>query len=105
MVVKFMPFGKYCRIRPLFNQEPVGNGAAPVMLSVTLPALLLTTQVFPQRTARTLVGIEPLVHGFDTDGGMVADLIWTPAFTQPVLGEPPSIPPTQPALLKIALHP
>lgn len=73
--------------RPLFNREPVGDNATPIMLAVTFPALLLAAQVFPRRAARAFVGIDPLVHGFDTDGGMVADLVWTPVFTRPGLGK------------------
>lgn len=70
--------------------DPVGDGTAPVMLAVTLPALLLAAQVFPQRAARAFVGINPLVHRLMADGGMVADLVWTPVFTQLGLGKPPS---------------
>ena len=73
----------------VFDGQPVGYGAAPFRLAITLLPQLLAAQILPQQSACSLVRVDPLIHRLWADGDVPADLLWAPLFQQPVLRELP----------------
>src|SRR5512139_3626633 len=73
----------------ILDGEPVGNGAAPVCLSITLLALFLAAQVFPQQATSALVGVDSPIHRLWANKDMPADLLWTPLLQEHLLRELP----------------
>lgn len=75
--------------RAIIDREPVRNNAAQFDLAIAFLALLLATQILPQQSTCSIVRINSLIHRFWNDGGVPADLLWTPLLQQPLLTKLP----------------